>query len=81
MTGQKLYDVLREKYHLQMEMAAGNYVVAILTMMDRKEGIRRLLTALQKIDAKTAYRYEFVGGIHNALRGGNIGGGRRQDGG
>lgn len=55
MTGQKLYDVLREKYHLQMEMAAGNYVVAILTMMDRKEGIRRLLTALQKIDAKTAY--------------------------
>ena len=55
MTGQKLYDVLREKYHLQMEMAAGNYVVAILTMMDRKEGIRRLLTALRKIDAKTAY--------------------------
>ena len=50
MSGQQFYDILREKYHLQMEMAAGSYVVAILTMMDREEGIQRLLTALQEID-------------------------------
>ena len=52
MTGQKLYDVLRDKYHLQMEMAAGNYVVAILTMMDQEKGLRRLSAALQEIDLK-----------------------------
>lgn len=51
MSGQRLYDILRKKYHLQMEMAAGSYVVAILSMMDREEGIRRLLRALQEIDA------------------------------
>lgn len=50
MTGRMLYDVLREKYHLQMEMASGNYVLAILTMMDRKEGFDRLREALLEID-------------------------------
>ena len=41
MSGQMLYDILREKYHLQMEMAAGSYVVAILTMMDEKKRFRQ----------------------------------------
>ncbi len=50
MTGQILYDVLREKYHLQMEMASGNYVIAIITMMDTEEGMLRLSSALQEID-------------------------------
>lgn len=52
MTGQRLYDVLREEYHLQMEMAAGSYVTAILTMMDEKRGIERLSHALLEIDRK-----------------------------
>lgn len=51
LTGQMLYDLLREKYHLQMEMASGSYVLAILTMMDRREGIDRLCSALLEIDA------------------------------
>jgi len=59
MTGQKLYDILQEKYHLQMEMAAGSYVVAILTMMDQAEGLRRLLAALQEIDAAMSVEKEF----------------------
>lgn len=50
MTGQMLYDVLREKYHLQMEMASGSYVLAILTMMDNESGFQRLLSALLEID-------------------------------
>ena len=50
MSGQKLYDILREKYHLQMEMAAGTYVIAILSMMDTEEGINRLISALREID-------------------------------
>lgn len=51
LTGQQLYDVLRENYHLQMEMCASDYVVAILSMMDRKEGFERLSRALKEIDS------------------------------
>ncbi len=50
MTGQELYDVLLERYHLQMEMAAGSYVLAIVTMMDTEEGWNRLADALLEID-------------------------------
>lgn len=50
MTGQQLYDVLREKYHLQMEMSASDYVIAILSMMDTKEGFDRLWKALLEMD-------------------------------
>ena len=50
--GQKLYDVLRKEYHLQMEMAAGNYVVAIMTIMDTEEGWQRLADALLQIDGR-----------------------------
>ena len=49
-TGQQLYDVLRETYHLQMEMCASDYVIAILSMMDRKEGFDRLWKALSETD-------------------------------
>lgn len=49
-SGRKLYDILREKYHLQMEMAAGTYVIAILSMMDTEDGINRLISALREID-------------------------------
>lgn len=52
MTGRQLYNVLREDYHLQMEMASGTYVLAILSMMDTKEGVKRLLKALCEIDKK-----------------------------
>ena len=54
MTGSMLYKVLRQKYHLQMEMASGSYVVAILSMMDDKEGFERLRKALLEIDAMLA---------------------------
>lgn len=49
-TGQQLYDVLRKTYHLQMEMCASDYVIAILSMMDRKEGFDRLWKALSETD-------------------------------
>ncbi|NBJ95046.1 aminotransferase class I/II-fold pyridoxal phosphate-dependent enzyme [Parablautia muri] len=49
-TGQVLYHILLEKYHLQMEMAAGSYVIAVLSMMDREEGFKRLSSALLEID-------------------------------
>lgn len=52
MSGQELYDELREKYHLQMEMAADEYVLAILTLMDEPDGLDRLADALLEIDKK-----------------------------
>lgn len=52
LNGQQLYDILREKYHLQMEMAAGNYVLAIMTVMDTDEGWQRLADALTEIDGR-----------------------------
>ena len=33
-TGKQLYDLLREKYHLQLEMACETYALAMLSMMD-----------------------------------------------
>lgn len=58
MTGQKLYDVLREDYHLQMEMCASDYVIAILSMMDKREGFERLSKALQEIDKEIGGKTE-----------------------
>lgn len=50
MSGQELMERLEKKYHLQMEMASGAYVTAILTMADQKAGIRRLRKALCELD-------------------------------
>lgn len=50
MSGCQLYDVLREEYHLQMEMAASDYVLAIMTIADTEEGWQRLADALLQID-------------------------------
>lgn len=51
-SGQKLYDTLREKYHLQCEMAAGNYCLAMFTLADSEEGYERMTQALLEIDAQ-----------------------------
>jgi arginine/lysine/ornithine decarboxylase len=49
-SGQQLYDILRDEYHLQMEMAAGSYVLAMMTIMDTEEGWKRLADAICQID-------------------------------
>lgn len=54
MTGQELYDILRERYHLQMEMATDEYVLAIVTLMDEPSGWDRLAKALLGIERKLA---------------------------
>lgn len=50
LTGQKLYDLLSEKYRLQPEMAADTYCLAMFTIADTKEGYERLTGALLEID-------------------------------
>lgn len=51
-TGRELYRMLLERYHLQMEMAAGTYVVAMTSVNDSREGFERLRNALFEIDAE-----------------------------
>lgn len=48
--GEQLYEMLLHKYHLQPEMAAGRYVLAMFTIGDMKEGYERLTKALLEID-------------------------------
>ncbi len=54
MTGQELYDILREEYKLQLEMAGETYVLAIITGWDKDEGIDRLIAAICDIDTRIA---------------------------
>lgn len=49
-SGKQLYKELLETYHLQMEMAAGSYVLAMTSVGDTEEGFVRLVQALQEID-------------------------------
>lgn len=49
-TGQQLYDKLSKEHHLQLEMAAGDYAVAMTSVMDTEEGLLRLFTALAEVD-------------------------------
>lgn len=61
-TGKELYDALRKKYHLQMEMCAMNYVVAILSLMDEEEGFLRLANALCEIEEMLCENPDFAEG-------------------
>lgn len=48
--GPQLYKILREKYHLQMEMQMGDYVLAMTSIMDTEEAFERFKQALFQID-------------------------------
>jgi arginine/lysine/ornithine decarboxylase len=53
-TGKQLYDRLLKDYGLQMEMASGNYILAMTAIMDTEEGFERLAQALLAIDGELA---------------------------
>ncbi|RDU23572.1 aminotransferase class I/II-fold pyridoxal phosphate-dependent enzyme [Anaerosacchariphilus polymeriproducens] len=48
--GNQLYQRLRNEYGLQLEMAAGNFGLAMTSCMDTIEGFRRLVYALKEVD-------------------------------
>ena len=60
MNGQELYDMLLNEFHLQMEMAADSYVLAIMTIADEEEGWKRLADALLQIDGRIEDRIKGV---------------------
>ncbi len=51
-TGKDLYDELGAQYHLQMEMAAPDYIIAMTAPGDTVYGMQRLAAALEEIDQK-----------------------------
>ena len=51
LSGADLSSILREKYHLEMEMCGADYVTAITTVFDSPEGLQRLEDSLEEIDA------------------------------
>lgn len=49
---EELADILRNKYGLEMEMCGADYVTAISTVFDTREGLLRLERALLEIDGE-----------------------------
>ena len=56
MSSHELYEILLHRYHLQMEMLAGTYVLAMTTVGDTQEGLERLRDAMLEIDLEIATR-------------------------
>lgn len=51
-SGKWLSDELRARFHLELEMAAGGYAVALTSIADTPEGFARLFAALGELDAQ-----------------------------
>ena len=51
-TGRQLYEELNTVYHIQPEMAAGDYCLLIMTVMDKREDFVRVISALECTDER-----------------------------
>ena len=56
MSSKRLYRILLNEYHLQMEMLAGTYILAMTSIGDTEDGMERLARALKEIDAQADER-------------------------
>lgn len=54
MTGKQLYDILKDRFQIQPEMAAPGYVLLMTSPMDDAAVYERLLAALYALDAELA---------------------------
>lgn len=61
-TGPELHRKLREKFFLEMEMEAEQYVLALTSVMDTEEGFKRLENALLCIDRELSETQKAVSG-------------------
>ncbi len=52
LTGHKLHEILREEFHLEMEMESEYYVTGITSVGDTGEGLKRLCNAIEEIDRR-----------------------------
>ena len=51
-SGQALGSILREQYHLELEMTSGHYATALTSICDSEEGFERLALALKELDKR-----------------------------
>lgn len=65
MNGKELSDFLRNQYHLEMEMSNMDYVLAITSVFDRKEGFERLFKALKYLDEKISWESKLLSKMEN----------------
>lgn len=56
MSSKRLYRILLNEYHLQMEMVAGTYILAMTSIGDTEDGMERLARALKDTDAQADER-------------------------
>ena len=56
MNGELLGEMLRDEYHIEMEMCGADYVVGITTWMDGEKSLDRLADALLAIDKRLCGR-------------------------
>lgn len=49
-SGKELFDILRDRYGMELEMSEISYVIAMTSICDSKEALERLCTALLDID-------------------------------
>ena len=49
-SGEELFEMLRDRYHLELEMSELYYVIAMTSLCDTQEGYDRLYEALMQID-------------------------------
>lgn len=49
-TGSQLSDMLRRNFHLELEMSAVGYAIAMTSVMDSQDGYRRLYMALRELE-------------------------------
>lgn len=57
-SGKTLMQLLRDKYHLEMEMCSSEYIIAMTSVFDTEEGFARLSNALNEIDATLSFNIE-----------------------
>ena len=65
-SGQQLYELLRENNHLQCEMAAERYCLAMFTVADGDEAYQRMTRALLEIDRMLAEQSADGGAMQSA---------------
>jgi arginine decarboxylase len=63
LTGHQLYEILRNRYHIVLEMETSDYVLAMTSICDTNEGFERLAAALLTID------HELVNGDYEMVQG------------
>lgn len=56
LNGKQLTEILRSEFHLEMEMEAECYALALTSAGDRKEGFDRLCSAVEEIDRRESLK-------------------------